>query len=64
MLERLQAAYEVACLGKGGSGFDRPRGMFVYHTLPKAGHWLHTDNPAGLTQLLLEHLTSQPETRS
>lgn len=26
------------------------------HLLPNAGHWLHTDNPQGLTELLVEHL--------
>lgn len=32
---------------------DSP-GLQVY-TLPQAGHWLHTDNPAGLLAMMLEH---------
>lgn len=32
------------------------RGRFELHELPKAGHWVHVDNPEGLTQILLNHL--------
>jgi pimeloyl-ACP methyl ester carboxylesterase len=31
-------------------------GTFTVHVLPKAGHWLHTDNPDGLHALLHEHM--------
>ena len=31
----------------------RSEGSVQLHVLPDAGHWLHTDNPAGLLQLLV-----------
>lgn len=32
------------------------RGRTLYHELPDAGHWVHTDNPKGLVQLMLPSL--------
>ncbi|KAI7840877.1 hypothetical protein COHA_005407 [Chlorella ohadii] len=32
------------------------RGSTRYHELPDAGHWVHTDNPKGLVQLMLPSL--------
>jgi pimeloyl-ACP methyl ester carboxylesterase len=33
-----------------------PSARVVYHELPRAGHWVHVDNPDGLLDLLREHL--------
>lgn len=51
MVERLVAAGAAAA---GGGGEDR--GVLRYHVLPKAGHWLHVDNPAGLRDVIAPEL--------
>lgn len=31
-------------------------GRFEHHVLPRAGHWLHVDNPDGLLRLMLPYI--------
>ncbi len=46
MLERLRAA-------EASSAADDAAGTTRYHELPDAGHWVHVDNPTGLTNMVL-----------
>lgn len=46
-----KAIQKLAQLDRG------PGGAVQIHVLENAGHWLHVDNPKGLTALLLAHLT-------
>eukprot|EP00884_Botryococcus_braunii_P016149 jgi/Botrbrau1/3217/Bobra.37_2s0046.1 len=48
-VHRLQEAVQEAKLG-GEAG---ECGALHVHALPDAGHWLHADNPQGLTNLIL-----------
>ncbi len=34
-----------------------PPGRLHVHVLPKAGHWVQVDNPAGLLDLMAGHVT-------
>jgi hypothetical protein len=52
MLQQLQRCEEQSRVGGSGSG----GGSFQVHVLPKAGHWLHTDAPAALHELLHSHV--------
>jgi len=46
MLERLREA-------EASSTADDAAGTTRYHELPDAGHWVHVDNPTGLTNMVL-----------
>jgi pimeloyl-ACP methyl ester carboxylesterase len=48
MVQQLQRCEEESLRGGGGGG------SFRVHVLPRAGHWLHTDNPDGLHAMLHE----------
>lgn len=46
----------------GGSDEARIRALgHVVHELPNAGHWVHTDNPAGLFHILAPSFNSEPD---
>ncbi|KAL4450579.1 hypothetical protein ABPG77_000935 [Micractinium sp. CCAP 211/92] len=46
----------------GGSDEARIRALgHVVHELPNAGHWVHTDNPAGLFHILAPSFSSEPD---
>jgi pimeloyl-ACP methyl ester carboxylesterase len=51
MIERIHAA-------EASSAADDAVGTTRYHELPDAGHWLHVDNPAGLTAMVLPSLSA------
>jgi pimeloyl-ACP methyl ester carboxylesterase len=53
MVQELQRCQEQA--SAQGSSSNGSSGVFKVHVLPKAGHWLHTDNPDALHALLQEH---------
>lgn len=58
MVRRLEAAASrvsspaagaiITTSNPGGSG------LFRYHILPAAGHWVHTDNGPGLQKMMLD----------
>lgn len=65
LVERLVTAGAAAGSGGdsdgGGGGGDsggggREGGVLRYHVLPKAGHWLHVDNPSGLRDMIAPEL--------
>lgn len=35
---------------------DGSEGKVAVHVLPKAGHWVHVDNPKGLVQIMAPKL--------
>ncbi|KAL2900162.1 Protein ABHD11 [Bienertia sinuspersici] len=37
---------------------DVPEGKFSLHVLPKAGHWVHVDNPKGLLEIVAPRIAS------
>ena len=49
MLKRLRAA-------EANSAADGTAGTTCYHELPDAGHWVHVDNPTGLTSMVLSSM--------
>ncbi|XAR64716.1 Protein phosphatase methylesterase-1 [Bertholletia excelsa] len=39
-------------------GADESTGKFLLHVLPNSGHWVHTDNPKGLLQIVAPKIAS------
>ncbi|GMH28718.1 hypothetical protein Nepgr_030561 [Nepenthes gracilis] len=39
-------------------GEDESEGKVTFHVLPKAGHWVHVDNPKGLLELIASRIAS------
>lgn len=37
---------------------DGSEGKFSLHVLPKAGHWVHVDNPKGLLEIIAPRIAS------
>jgi hypothetical protein len=56
MIERMElAARRNVRADAGASAGAAARGLFHLHCLEKAGHWLHTDNSPGLSDIMLKH---------
>lgn len=39
-------------------GADESTGKFLLHVLPNSGHWVHSDNPKGLLEIVAPKIAS------